>query len=70
MFYMFNNYNNLLPKIKCIYKKTLYTFVFPSRTKKFYPICIKRYKKAPVPQRKQRLSIIYTSASLYHFVPL
>ena len=70
MFYTFYNYNNLLRKIKCIYKKTLYTFVFPSRTKENHPICIKRYKKAPIFLRKQELSVIYTRASLYHFVPL
>ena len=27
MFYMFYNYNNIFTKIKCIYKKTLYTFI-------------------------------------------
>jgi len=55
MFYMFYNYSYFFPKIKCISKKTLYTFVFLRRTGRFCPTPPKVYKKAPVFIGKQGL---------------
>ena len=47
MFYMFYNYSNLFPKIKCMYKKTLYTFVFLSNYTQKCPTFVVYINKTP-----------------------
>ena len=61
MFYMFYNYSNLFPKIKCMYKKTLYTFVFLSNyTQKCPTFVVTSIKHHIQPVYKQKNSRFFT----------